>query len=243
MEAGYQTPSEESLVILKYLEGKSMDKIVNETKISKGKVHYIIKDWKNKLGTASADQIIDLTRLVKKSGITVEQCTEGFRMINILKDLGIEYNSGFTDDENQYNDNDNDGLLFFIEQIYTNCKKLRIPPAIIPLWIKDLLDFQTFITMDKTDGQQDQYNISIQESYIQRKEQQNLNEFNTPIDIREEAEFKSIIGNKKSGQDIEYPTSDFDFNQTDSSFSSEIKIPFVSQVSFFISQKRKENER
>ena len=243
MEAGYQTPSEESLVILKYLDGKSMDKIVNETEISKGKVHYIIKDWKNKLGTASADQIIDFTRLVKKSGITVEQCTEGFRMINILKDLGIEYNSGFTDGENQ-DDDDDDGLIFFIEQIYTNCKKLRIPPAIIPLWIKDLLDFQTFITMDKTDGHQDQYNISIQESYIQKKEQQNLEEINTPIDIREEAEFKSIIGNKKSGQDIEYPASDFNFNQTeDSSFSSEIKIPFISQVSFFISQKKKELEK
>ncbi|MGN6622644.1 MAG: hypothetical protein ACTHKK_00695, partial [Candidatus Nitrosocosmicus sp.] len=76
------------------------------------------------------------------------------------------------------------------------------------------------------------------------KEQQNLEEINTPIDIREEAEFKSIIGNKKSGQDIEHPASDFNFNQTeDSSFSSEIKIPFVSQVSFFISQKKKENER
>ncbi|MGN6628493.1 MAG: hypothetical protein ACTHKJ_01290, partial [Candidatus Nitrosocosmicus sp.] len=140
--------------------------------------------------------------------------------------------------------NNNKGLLFFIEQIYTNCKKLDISPAIITSWIKDLLDFQTFITMDKTDGHQDQYNISIQESYIQRKEQQNLEEINTPIDIREEAEFKSIIGNKKSGQDIEYPASDFNFNQTeDSSFSSEIKIPFVSQVSFFISQKKKENER
>ncbi|MGN6709748.1 MAG: hypothetical protein ACTHKF_10415 [Candidatus Nitrosocosmicus sp.] len=246
MESGYQTPSEESLVIQKYLEGKSMDKIVNEAKISKGKVHYIIKDWKNKLGTASADEIIDFTRLLKKSGITVKQCTEGFRMINILKDLGLEYNSGFTDDENQYNDNDNDnnGLIFFIEQIYTNCKKLRIPPAIIPLWIKDLLDFQSFITIDKTDGHQDQYNISIQEFYIQKKEQQNLDEINTPINIREEAEFKSIIGNKKSVQDIEHPVSDFNFNQTeDSSFSSKIKIPFISQISFFISQNRKELEK
>ncbi|MGN6613840.1 MAG: hypothetical protein ACTHKC_02245, partial [Candidatus Nitrosocosmicus sp.] len=63
MESGYQTPSEESLVIQKYHEGKSMDKIVIEAKISKGKVNYIIKDWKKNLGTASADEIIDFTRL------------------------------------------------------------------------------------------------------------------------------------------------------------------------------------
>src|SRR5690349_5946422 len=125
MEGAYQTPSEKSLVIQKYLEGKSMDKIVNETKISKGKVHYIINEWKKHLGNLSADQIIEFTRLVNRSGITVEQCAEGFRMINILKDLGIEYNSSFTDSENQDNDNDNNGLIFFIEQIYTNCKKLK----------------------------------------------------------------------------------------------------------------------
>lgn len=47
-----------SLVIQKYLQGKSMNKIVIETKISKGKVHYIINDWKNKLATTSADEII-----------------------------------------------------------------------------------------------------------------------------------------------------------------------------------------
>ncbi|MGN6624755.1 MAG: hypothetical protein ACTHKK_11490, partial [Candidatus Nitrosocosmicus sp.] len=214
MAVTVQNRSGISLVMKKYLQGKSMDKIVKETTRSKGKVHYIINDWQNKLGTASADEIIDFTRLVKKSGITVEQCAEGFRMINILKELGVE-SSDNTDGDNQDNEDisNNNRLLFFIEQIYTNCKKLEIPPDIIPLWIKDLLDFKSFITIDKTDGQQDQYNISIQESYIQRKEQQNLNEFNTPIDIREEAEFKSIIGNKKSGQDIEHPASDFNFNQ------------------------------
>jgi hypothetical protein len=244
MEAAYQIPSEESLVIQKYLEGKSMDKIANETKISKGKVHYIINAWKNHLGNSSADQIIEFTRLVKRSGITIEQCAEGFRMINILKDLGIEYNSNSTDDENQYNDNDNNGLIFFIEQIYTNCKKLRIPPATIPSWIKDLLDFQTSITIDKTDGQQDQYKISLQESYIQKIEQQNLNEITTPIEMSEEAEFNQVIGNEKSDLDIDHLTSVFNFNQTeDSSFSSEIKIPFISQVSFFIFQKKKELEK
>ena len=35
-----------SIVIQKYLDGKSMNEIVHETKISKGKVYYLIKGWK-----------------------------------------------------------------------------------------------------------------------------------------------------------------------------------------------------
>lgn len=38
-----------------------MVKIVKETIISKGKVHYIITDWKNNLGTSSTDEIIEFT--------------------------------------------------------------------------------------------------------------------------------------------------------------------------------------
>ena len=36
----------ESLVIQKYLQGQSMNQISKETSFSKGKVHYLIKDWK-----------------------------------------------------------------------------------------------------------------------------------------------------------------------------------------------------
>jgi hypothetical protein len=45
-------------------------------------------------------------------------------------------------------------LLSFIEEIYKNCKKLEIPPAIIPLWIKNLLDFQSFINIDKNEKEE-----------------------------------------------------------------------------------------
>jgi hypothetical protein len=41
-----QPSSDISLVIQNYLEGKSMNQIAKETKISKGKVHYIIKGEK-----------------------------------------------------------------------------------------------------------------------------------------------------------------------------------------------------
>jgi hypothetical protein len=40
----------ESLVIQKYLQGQSMNQISKETSFSKGKVHYLIKDWKEGIG-------------------------------------------------------------------------------------------------------------------------------------------------------------------------------------------------
>ena len=52
------------------------------------------------------------------------------------------------DDEDNTNDNYNE-LFSFIEEIYKNCIKLGIPPAIIPLWIKNLFDFKSLIDIDK----------------------------------------------------------------------------------------------
>ena len=40
------------------------------------------------MGVSSADEITDFASRVKKSDITIEQCAQGFRMINILKSLG-----------------------------------------------------------------------------------------------------------------------------------------------------------
>ena len=50
--------SEKSIVIQIYLQGKSMNQIVNETGISKGKVHYIINDWKKKIAIPEIDPLV-----------------------------------------------------------------------------------------------------------------------------------------------------------------------------------------
>ena len=128
MEQGpKQTPpslsKDKSLVIQKRLEGKSMNQIVKETGISKGKVQCITKEWQNKLGTSSADEIIEFATPVKRSGITIEQCAQEFRMINILKELKIG-NTGSADEDDE--EKDKNRLLSFIEEIYKNCKKLEI---------------------------------------------------------------------------------------------------------------------
>lgn len=124
-----------------------MNQIVDETSISKGKIHYLINDWKKKIAISDIDEIRDFTVLVRKSNMLIVQCAQGFRMINILKNLGIQ------DDKPVYvNDGDSNGnvdvgnnqyneLSTFIQDIYLTCKNLEVMPSHIFSWIKDLLDF------------------------------------------------------------------------------------------------------
>ena len=67
------------------------------------------------MGSSSIDEITDFASLVKRSGISIEQCAQGFRMINILKNLGIG-NMDIVDSEEEEDDgihaNDNYSKLF-----------------------------------------------------------------------------------------------------------------------------------
>ena len=127
-----------------------MNQIANETGISKGKVHYLINEWKDKIGSSDIDEIKEFVGLVKKSGISIDQCAKGFRTINILKGFGIENDDIDDDDDddddgNGITDNSNGYKEFstFVEDVYKNCKTLNISPAVILSWIKDLLDFNS----------------------------------------------------------------------------------------------------
>jgi hypothetical protein len=45
-----------------------MDKISKETWISKGKVHYLINDWQDKIGRSDVEELRRFIVLVNKSG-------------------------------------------------------------------------------------------------------------------------------------------------------------------------------
>src|SRR6478736_5480961 len=140
-----------------------MNQIVKETQISKGKVHYLIKNWKENIKESDLKEVRDFSNLVKRSSISIEQCAQGFRMLNILKSFGIVGNLEFTIDNdssydgddsdhndigNHTNDDDNNNFIkffSFVKEIYNNCKKLEISPAIIASWIKDLVDCRYLI--------------------------------------------------------------------------------------------------
>jgi uncharacterized protein YjcR len=110
-------------VIQQYLQGKSMNKIANETGISKGKVHYLISEWKDKMGSSDIDEIKEFVGLVKKSGISIEHFAKGFRTTNILKGYGIK-NEDTDDEGNGITGNNNDHKEFstFIEDVTKTAK-------------------------------------------------------------------------------------------------------------------------
>src|SRR5436190_293592 len=60
-------PLDKSLVIQKRLEGKSMNQIVKETGISKGKVQYLIKEWEEKIGSSCAEEITEFATAIIQS--------------------------------------------------------------------------------------------------------------------------------------------------------------------------------
>ncbi len=116
-----------------------MNQIANETGVSKGKVRYVITDWKKKIGTSDFDEIRKFVNHCTKSNMSGKQCAHDFIMINILKNFGIQDDNNILDGDDTY-DNNYNALSTFIEDAYKNCKVLGIPSAIIPLWIKDLMD-------------------------------------------------------------------------------------------------------
>ena len=99
-----------------------MNKIANETGISKGKVHYLISEWKDKMGSSDIDEIKEFVGLVKKSGMSIEQCALGFRTINILKGFGLkdENIEDGDDDGNGITDinNDHEEFSTFVEDVF-----------------------------------------------------------------------------------------------------------------------------
>ena len=128
-----------SPVIQGYLNGKSMDQIASETNVSKGKVHYLINNWKAEIGAPDIDTLREFSVTVRKSEISIGQCAQGFRMISTLKNLGIH--EGDDDGINNKYEGNYDEFAFFIEDVYKNCKREGVAPSIIPTWIKDLFDF------------------------------------------------------------------------------------------------------
>ena len=107
--------------------------------------------------------------LVNKSGLTVEQCAQGFRFIKILSKFGItdesEIDVSLSPDGKtpiKYSHQDETGgiaggklgksrgrapptsknsFYIFIGSLYNQCKIHGIDPSIIIRWINDLLEF------------------------------------------------------------------------------------------------------
>ena len=53
---------------------------ITRNNTSTGNVSNITNEWKKKIGKPEAEQIREFVVLVKKSGLSIEQCVQGFRI-------------------------------------------------------------------------------------------------------------------------------------------------------------------
>ena len=157
-------------VINGYLNGKSFDEISNENNIAKGSVFNIIHTWTAQIGIPDIEVLREFSTIIRKSGITIKQCAQSFRFIQILARLGIkdELDSGLFADIMQRNRDDNlddlvienkksdgwkkdhtptsrDNFYYFINTIYNYCKNQGIKPTDVISWIQDLNDFSPLL--------------------------------------------------------------------------------------------------
>lgn len=143
-------------IIKGYLNGKSYDELADENNTAKGSVSNIIKAWIDRIEIPDIDEIREFSVILRKSGITIKQCVQSFRFINILSDFGITDESDSRYIQNNvrdkygqeervlpsikekkngkrrkdYSSTPRDNFYYFIESIYNNCKKIGLNLAI-----------------------------------------------------------------------------------------------------------------
>ena len=126
----------EELIIQNYIHGHPRDEIAEETGVAPGTVSNKIKEWKRKLEAPDIEELRRFAVNMNKSGMTIKQCTKGFRFLQILKGLGIAI-------ENDDIDSDLNSLSYFVNEIYKKCEEVGITPNVVTAWIDDLLYFST----------------------------------------------------------------------------------------------------
>ena len=70
--------------------------------------------------------------MVRKSGLTMDQCLEGYRMYMLMDKLGFNTDNDNNDKNKEFQD--------FVNKIYFPCKDIDIHPTWIFEWLEDLLN-------------------------------------------------------------------------------------------------------
>jgi hypothetical protein len=172
----------------------------------------------------------EFSTILKNSGITIKQCAQSFRFIQILDRFGIkdEMDSGYIEDRRKSDrgeDEDDSAInikknsrrrkdqaptsranfYYFIETIYNHCKNQDIGPTNVIQWIQDLIDFSP-IMYSKSGNDA----IGFESDLYETDESQNLSTNKKPLIRRSE----------------------------DNSNEQETQIPFVSEINGYIGQKK-----
>jgi Helix-turn-helix domain len=86
----YISPEQKLSVIEEWLHGENREDIARKNNIGSGTVYNIVHEWSNSIGIEKAEVLRELAIQLKKNGLTVFDCTKGFRILNIFKKYGIK---------------------------------------------------------------------------------------------------------------------------------------------------------
>ena len=225
-------------IIQKYLYGRSLNEIANETGISKTTAHNVIYDWKSRLESIDIEEIRRFTSEMGKSGITVQQCVQGFRTFQMLKEFGI--NDEFDGWINEEND---------IE--YKNLDSKTIQNKDSQLNHIRSTDQTNQITkrLKENKNSDDKAN---QISYFIKTIYQNCNTHSIePITVIKWIEdlfdcLSTSYTQSSLNRINNYQNQNIDYNNQEATQRNELdkkvsdEIPLISKISYFIEQKKKE---
>jgi hypothetical protein len=213
----------------------------------------ILKDWKLRIGIPNVQELRDFAILVKKSDISIEQCAEGYRMKNLMNNLGI------TDDFNDTkvvadgvgsssSSSSNINILgrirynefsSFVKEIYVNCKNYGIKPDIIFSWISDLFSWYSPSYNSSSSF------INKQKIEVGREDKSGTFDIKTPVPFLGETESRPnsnldntiINSDSESEATINHITYELNPKQYGSG-SLAYQVLFISQISNYIAKKK-----
>lgn len=198
--------------------------------------------------------------------MTIEQCARGYKIAKLMDSLGIMDDDYDQDGEVDYsaaassstNHEKKIDFLTFVQDIYINCVELKIHPSNIFSWIKDLLDYRSCLSYDGDGDDTGPLSLTSQQNHDKsaKDEYDNdniksilLSNHNTRTDLAQSQLHSkndlNLDNFDKPSSKIYKPDNSFlsDLSSStlkDSLKKEEIKIPFISQLSFYINQKKKE---
>ena len=102
-------------VIRKWLSGEQRDKIASDISIGASTVTNIISELKEEIGIPTADSLRILATELKRLNINPSQCAKGYKLLNIINNLGAQ----------------EEDIEPFLTQIYNLCTSKNIAAEVI----------------------------------------------------------------------------------------------------------------
>ncbi|WP_458743477.1 hypothetical protein [Candidatus Nitrosocosmicus sp. T] len=227
-----------SAIIQKYLYALSLNKIANETGVSKTTAHNVIYDWNSRLASMDLDEIRRFTSEMGKSCITVQQCVQGFRTFQMLKEFEIN------DEFDAWIDEDTD-----MEDKNLDSKKNQNENSLLDHIMSGSLTYQVTKRSKENKNSDDKDN---QISYFIKSIYKNCKThgiapsvvirwmedlFDSISILDTQSNLNRITNAQKQNKD--YSNEEMtQSNELDKKLSDE--IPLISRISHFIEQKKKE---